>query len=194
MSTTEGVAGIGQRVNFEFQSLFKLTEKYYFTKIGKCLAIVDKKNKSVQVVLGPHFPGVLAALGVLIMGSFTFDIIRRKNNFSVIHLFISIYLSIHTGIFLLIVALRDPGILLNSEVRDDDVGDIQPYCDICEVYQPDGTVHCESCDCCIEKLDHHCPWVGKCIGKKNKLPYVIFMGSWIIYLLYFLAIASSELF
>ena len=45
-------------------------------------------------------------------------------------------------------------------------------------------IHCEYCNVCCEEYDHHCPWVGKCIGKYNCALFNWFIYSTIVYLLY----------
>lgn len=35
------------------------------------------------------------------------------------------------------------------------------YCKICKTLKMDKPYHCTSCNVCIDKYDHHCPWIGK---------------------------------
>ena len=67
------------------------------------------------------------------------------------------------------------------------------YCNICQVYYaPDQNVeHCKLCQVCVEKMDHHCVWVGKCVGKNNAFSFyamlvsIGFVYGYIIYLAFF---------
>lgn len=42
------------------------------------------------------------------------------------------------------------------------------YCTVCCVEQPLRAKHCRECGKCVALHDHHCPWLGLCIGEKNR--------------------------
>ncbi|KAL3845011.1 hypothetical protein ACJIZ3_002414 [Penstemon smallii] len=40
-------------------------------------------------------------------------------------------------------------------------------CTYCNVIQPPRAKHCHDCDKCVLQFDHHCVWLGTCIGQGN---------------------------
>ena len=55
-------------------------------------------------------------------------------------------------------------------------------CEACDMHVPLLSVHCSHCRKCIYALDHHCYFLGHCIGRSNQKYFIVFclyaaMGS-----------------
>lgn len=83
--------------------------------------------------------------------------------------------------FCLYKAIRaDPGFVpvpseseIKAEIEDlTDEGRLNGtnYCIFCMVRKPLRSKHCKTCNRCVGRFDHHCPWIWNC-GKFSPHPY-----------------------
>mmetsp|Transcript_43287 Transcript_43287/g.135503 ORF Transcript_43287/g.135503 Transcript_43287/m.135503 type:complete len:152 (+) Transcript_43287:376-831(+) len=66
-------------------------------------------------------------------------------------------------------------------------------CSICEVPRPPGAQHCYDCDVCVEDLDHHCPWSGKCIGRRNLVYFRAFLALLTFHIVFVICVTGVQL-
>lgn len=50
------------------------------------------------------------------------------------------------------------------------------FCFRCNVVKPPRAHHCKTCKRCFLRMDHHCPWIGNCVGLGNHKYFIQFTG------------------
>ncbi|KAF8060562.1 PAT04 [Scenedesmus sp. PABB004] len=113
------------------------------------------------------------------------------------------------AVMLLLTSCRDPGILPRQEPDEEWLQSRKPrakdvavngqrvtvrYNDTCHFYQPPRAHHCSVNDNCIERFDHHCPWVGTTIGKRNYRTFLLFIYSTSAYIAWTFGVSLGSLF
>ena len=173
------------------------------TRKGNMIMMCYNSNGEPLIVIGPHWPFTICMM--LFINTFTFLYFHFLKNY--LH---NIIKNIGLGIAFIQIAsyilifLLNPGIpqkelwIENYFKNRNNKDEIDSYriCNICKIVRrnSDNTHHCDECNICIKGVENHCSWISKCISKKNKKIFFVFLGSTFSLLAYYFLALISLLF
>ena len=154
-----------------------------------------------RLMFGPNWKNLVVSVLLIVVPSvffFGFVIPPLYRTYSVAFLAGGVALFACSLFCLLRTASMDPGIVPRKSRPDDAEGKIKHSKTVtvhghavvvrwnhtAHLYQPPRAHHCAVNDNCIERFDHHCPWVGTTIGKRNYKWFLLFVWSTLAWCLY----------
>ena len=101
-------------------------------------------------------------------------------------------------IFFLFTWLRDPGyIKTDNSLRFNEILErFNPnhLCPDCRIIRTERSRHCNICNRCVERYDHHCPWINNCVGVKNHGTFFFYVLFTVLYIIFVFFLSSKVLY
>lgn len=166
-----------QKINPNKERLFKNIHCYFYL------------NNEPLIIIGPNL-GYFICIFTLISFFSILIYSLKASKFVNSILFFFGYIFFAISYFLLMVV--NPGI--PSQKKDFDINELNYnyiQCKICNcIYHKNelkNVNHCQECGICVEGCQHHCNFATKCIGKKNKNIFKLWICSCIalIFIMFF---------
>lgn len=85
--------------------------------------------------------------------------------------FLLIFMAVWT---LIMASFRDPGFCVLTLTAPEDFKN-GVTCVICHSWKPPRAHHCRRCNRCVYRMDHHCIWIGNCVGYNNQKDFILFL-------------------
>jgi len=171
-----------------------------FFKIGNNICWKFDDNYDPKYVIGPHWYTFILLNIIITIFAVVMDKFILKKFSNLLCEIIFFFLLFLLYFFYFKNFLSNPGILLilnnhnnNNKVNNNNQNNVD--CSICKIYYNYNKkiYHCKFCNVCIEGFDHHCIWIGKCVGKKNILYFKLFLTNVILIYIYIIAIFIYEI-
>ena len=159
----------------DFTSCPESCSSYY----GNYLVFFKYRTSDYLITIGPHWYVSLIGFsliglvgGLIIVPLWSLIGIKLKVLYLIVYGF-------SLGMYL-VMFFKNPGIIpqkRNANLEMDVEAKRNYSCLKCLSLKNQNAYHCEDCDVCIEEYDHHCVWVGKCVGKGNLIAFYVFVAS-----------------
>ena len=75
---------------------------------------------------------------------------------------------------------KDPGFLQNGNtdfIQMVEVSESTQLCPDCLCVRTSRSRHCSVCNRCVERFDHHCPWINNCVGIQNHNYFYLYVST-----------------
>ena len=153
-----------------------------FDKIHPYLFI----NGEPLILIGPDILYFIIIFTISSFLSIIFYSLKSKTYFIMKMLFLFGYLFYSVNYILLMIL--NPGIpKKKNHIELEELNKNYNQCRVCNCifYKNNDfiTFHCLECNICVENFDHHCSFGSKCIGKKNKIIFKLWLFSIPFYIL-----------
>lgn len=137
-------------------------------------------NNEPIILIGPDLLYYIIILSLSSFCSIIFYSLKNKSNTFMKFLFLLGYLFYSITYTLLMIL--NPGIPTSKNNIDlDELRKNYNQCSACNCifYKNNDfiTFHCHECNICVEDFDHHCTFATKCIGRKNKIFFKLWLFS-----------------
>ena len=176
------------------EKIFSKNLKYYndndtfYKFVGKSLFLFMNSNDDPLLIIGPDWP-LVVCLFSLVLFFYIIIIIKFWARFDLSGKLVN---QISFWIFMISFlhsSLINQGYPKNTPGRRKGLPREKYYfCDECQFYVEKKVdfCHCDKCGLCVEGHDHHCAWIGKCVGKNNSISFYIFAVAVIFSSIYIL--------
>ena len=171
------------------------TDNSYYKFVGKSIFVFMNSNDDPLIIIGPDWPLVACLFSIfnffyiMIIIKFWGRFTRTDKLVNQISYWIFMITFFHTSFI-------NQGYPKNSSSRrNGNPREKYFYCSECQFYVERNLdcYHCDKCGICIEGQDHHCPWIGKCVGKNNAISFYIFTVS-ALFSMFYILLAFPKIF
>jgi len=122
---------------------------------------------------------VVAMLILTVVGVGVAVVLPRHTAWWLLHYTLTAWLIFNIAFNYLATLIRDPGTVTANRQPAQSVQtgslDCYTFCGRCNAAKPPTAHHCSKCAKCIEGLDHHCVFIGSCVGAGNRRAFVVFV-------------------
>ena len=177
--------------------------------VGYSILIFGRKRSyfPMQCFVGPDWPCMMITYCLILVPSGLFLVyVASQIHIAVVAVTLATFLS--TCCAFSVAACSDPGIVYQvveqrmlskiDAIENGIPSGKRKDCSKCDMLRPLDASHCYECGICIHDLDHHCPWTGKCIGKRTMPFFNFFLGSLCLHIIlvavvtiYFFAVSGK---